>query len=162
MVSIIVTHKQCLRYLEECLNSIAEQEFQDYETVLVVDDLQDEPEEFQKVIDKYKERIHLRLFYLEGKTGVSAARNFGMDKAQGEYIYFLDNDDYIFEDGIKKLLDVMEDDTEMAYGRVQGTYQGTVTFEEKRDLEKKRKDCLLTIFIILWKAELPITDVWRD
>lgn len=82
MVSIIVTHKQCLRYLEECLNSIAEQEFQDYETVLVVDDLQDEPEEFQKVIDKYKERIHLRLFYLEGKTGVSAARNFGMDKAQ--------------------------------------------------------------------------------
>ena len=52
MVSIIVTHKQCLRYLEECLNSIAEQEFQDYETVLVVDDLQDEPEEFQKVIEK--------------------------------------------------------------------------------------------------------------
>ena len=139
MVSIIVTHKQCLRYLEECLNSIAEQEFQDYETVLVVDDLQDEPEEFQKVIDKYKERIHLRLFYLEGKTGVSAARNFGMDKAQGEYIYFLDNDDYIFEDGIKKLLDVMEDDTEMAYGRVQGTYQGTVTFEEKRDLEKEEE-----------------------
>ena len=139
MVSIIVTHKQCLRYLEECLNSIAEQEFQDYETVLVVDDLQDEPEEFQKVIDKYKERIHLRLFYLEGKTGVSAARNFGMDKAQGEYIYFLDNDDYIFEDGIKKLLDVMEDDMEMAYGRVQGTYQGTVTFEEKRDLEKEEE-----------------------
>ena len=53
MVSIIVTHKQCLWYLSDCLKSIAQQEFKDYETVLVVDDLQDEPDEFQKVIDEY-------------------------------------------------------------------------------------------------------------
>lgn len=139
MVSIIVTHKQCLWYLSDCLKSIAQQEFKDYETVLVVDDLQDELDEFQKVIDEYKEQINLKLFYLEGKTGVSAARNFGMDMAQGEYIYFLDNDDYIYEDGIKKLLDIMDEDTEMAYGRVQGTYQGTVTFEEKRNLEKEEE-----------------------
>jgi len=139
MVSIIVTHKQCLWYLEDCLKSIAGQEFKDYETILVVDDLQDEPEEFQKIIDEYQEKIHLSVFYLEEKTGVSAARNLGLDKAQGEYIYFLDNDDYIYEDGIKKLLDVMEEDTDMAYGRVQGTYQGTVTFEEKRNLEKEEE-----------------------
>ena len=64
----------------------------------------------------------------------------GIDKAKGEYIYFLDNDDYIYEDGVKKLLDVMDEDTDMAYGRVQGTYQGTVTFEEKRDLEKEQEN----------------------
>lgn len=139
MVSIIVTHKQCLWYLEDCFKSIAGQEFKDYETILVVDDLQDEPEEFQKIIDEYQEKIQLSVFYLEGKTGVSAARNLGLDKAQGEYIYFLDNDDYIYEDGIKKLLDVMDEDTDMAYGRVQGTYQGTVTFEEKRNLEKEEE-----------------------
>ena len=139
MVSIIVTHKQCLWYLEDCFKSIAGQEFKDYETILVVDDLQDEPEEFQKIIDEYQEKIQLSVFYLEGKTGVSAARNLGLDKAQGEYIYFLDNDDYISEDGIKKLLDVMDEDTDMAYGRVQGTYQGTVTFEEKRNLEKEEE-----------------------
>ena len=139
MVSIIVTHKQCLWYLEDCFKSVAGQEFKDYETILVVDDLQDEPEEFQKIIDEYQEKIQLSVFYLEGKTGVSAARNLGLDKAQGEYIYFLDNDDYIYEDGIKKLLDVMDEDTDMAYGRVQGTYQGTVTFEEKRNLEKEEE-----------------------
>ena len=139
MVSIIVNHKQCLWYLEDCFKSIAGQEFKDYETILVVDDLQDEPEEFQKIIDEYQEKIQLSVFYLEGKTGVSAARNLGLDKAQGEYIYFLDNDDYIYEDGIKKLLDVMDEDTDMAYGRVQGTYQGTVTFEEKRNLEKEEE-----------------------
>ncbi|MCI9617353.1 MAG: bifunctional glycosyltransferase family 2 protein/CDP-glycerol:glycerophosphate glycerophosphotransferase [Eubacterium sp.] len=139
MVSIIVTHKKCLWYLEDCLKSIAGQEFKDYETILVVDDLQDEPEEFQKIIDEYQDKIHLSVFYLNGKTGVSAARNLGLDKAQGEYIYFLDNDDYIYEDGVKKLLDVMEEDTDMAYGRVQGTYQGTVTFEEKRDFEKEEE-----------------------
>ena len=37
MVSIIVTHKKGLAYLEDCLESISEQEFQDYETILVVD-----------------------------------------------------------------------------------------------------------------------------
>ena len=127
-------------YLKDCFKSISEQEFKDYETVLVVDDLQDDKDEFQQVIDEYKDKINLKIFYLEGKTGVSAARNLGMDKAQGEYIYFLDNDDYIYDDGIKKLLDVMDEDTDMAYGRVQGTYQGTVTFEEKRDIEKEEEN----------------------
>lgn len=140
MVSIIVTHKQCLWYLEDCLKSIAEQEFKDYETVLVVDDLQDEPEEFQKIVDEYREKARLSIFYLEGKTGVSAARNLGLDKAKGEYIYFLDNDDYIYEEGLQKLMDIMDKDTDMVYGRVQGTYQGAVTFEEKRDLEKEEEN----------------------
>ena len=140
MVSIIVTHRKWLLYLKDCFKSISEQEFKDYETVLVVDDLQDDKDEFQQVIDEYKDKINLKVFYLEGKTGVSAARNLGMDKAQGEYIYFLDNDDYIYDDGIKKLLDVMDEDTDMAYGRVQGTYQGTVTFEEKRDIEKEEEN----------------------
>lgn len=140
MVSIIVTHRKWLLYLKDCFKSISEQEFKDYETVLVVDDLQDDKDEFQQVIDEYKDKINLKVFYLEGKTGVSAARNLGMDKAQGEYIYFLDNDDYIYDDVIKKLLDVMDEDTDMAYGRVQGTYQGTVTFEEKRDIEKEEEN----------------------
>lgn len=140
MVSIIVTHKQCLLYLKDCLKSISEQKFKDYETVLVVDDLQDDPQEFQAVIEEYKDKINLKLYYLEKKTGVAAARNLGLDKAQGEYIYFLDNDDYIYEDGIQKLLNIMDEDTDMAYGRIQGTYQGTVTFEEKRDLEKEEEN----------------------
>ncbi len=62
-------------YLKDCFKSISEQEFKDYETVLVVDDLQDDKDEFQQVIDEYKDKINLKVFYLEGKTGVSAARN---------------------------------------------------------------------------------------
>ena len=49
MVSIIVTHKKGLAYLEDCLESISEQEFQDYETILVVDGNEDDPSE---VIEK--------------------------------------------------------------------------------------------------------------
>ena len=60
MVSIIVTHKQCLWYLKDCFKSIAEQQFKDYETVLIVDDLQDDKEEFQQVVDEYKNQINLK------------------------------------------------------------------------------------------------------
>lgn len=149
-------------YLKDCFKSISEQEFKDYETVLVVDDLQDDKDEFQQVIDEYKDKINLKVFYLEGKTGVSAARNLGMDKAQGEYIYFLDNDDYIYDDGIKKLLDVMDEDTDMAYGRVQGTYQGTVTFEESVILKRKRKILKNMILIIPLSQDLLILEDWKD
>ena len=49
-------------YLKDCFKSISEQEFKDYETVLVVDDLQDDKDEFQQVIDEYKDKINLKIF----------------------------------------------------------------------------------------------------
>ena len=101
MVSIIVTHKKGLAYLEDCLESISEQEFQDYETILVVDGNEDDPSE---VIEKYKESAKIKLFRLEGKHGVSAARNLGLEKATGEFVYFLDGDDYLDGDTIGKLV----------------------------------------------------------
>ena len=115
MVSIIVTHKKDTLYLKDCLESIAEQQFKDYETILVVDHTEDN---IEPLIEEFKDKINLKVFYLEDKHGVSSARNLGLDKATGEYVYFLDNDDYLYGDSIKLLLDVMDEDTDMAYGRM--------------------------------------------
>ena len=86
MVSIIVTHKKDTLYLKDCLESIAEQQFKDYETILVVDHTEDN---IEPLIEEFKDKINLKVFYLEDKHGVSSARNLGLDKATGEYVYFL-------------------------------------------------------------------------
>lgn len=127
MVSIIVTHKKDVLYLRDCLESIAEQQFSDYETILVLDHTEDD---LSNLIAEFQDKINLKVYELQEKTGVSAARNLGMDKAQGKYIYFLDNDDYLCGDSITKLLDVMDADTDMAYGTIKHTWFQRQAFNE--------------------------------
>ena len=129
MVSIIVTHKKDVLYLRDCLESIAEQQFKDYETVLVLDHTEDD---LSKLIAEFQDKINLKVYELQDKTGVSAARNLGIDKSEGEYIYFLDNDDYLCGESIAKLLDVMDADTDMAYGTIKHTWFQRQAFNESQ------------------------------
>ena len=62
MVSIIVTHKKDTLYLKDCLESIAEQQFKDYETILVVDHTEDN---IEPLIEEFKDKINLKVFYLK-------------------------------------------------------------------------------------------------
>lgn len=133
MVSIIVTHKKGLSYLRDCLESISEQKFKDYETVFVVDGDEDDVSD---LIKQYQDCINLSVFYLGGKHGVSAARNLGMEKARGEYIYFLDSDDYLYGDTIGKLVSLMTDEDDLAYGDMAYTW-----FQKKAfNASQKSKD----------------------
>ena len=119
MVSIIVTHKKGLNYLRDAFESIELQEFKDYETVLVIDGEEDDPSE---LITEFKDKINIKVFRLEGKHGVSAARNLGMDKAEGEFIYFLDADDYLYGETIGTLVSLMTDEDDLAYGTMDYTW----------------------------------------
>ena len=58
MVSIIVTHKKDTLYLKDCLESIAEQQFKDYETILVVDHTEDN---IEPLIEEFKDKINLKI-----------------------------------------------------------------------------------------------------
>lgn len=137
MVSIIVTHKKDVFYLKDCLESIAEQQFKDYETILIVDHSEDD---LSELIQKFQDKINLKVYQLEEKSGVSAARNLGLEKATGEYIYFLDNDDYIYGDSIKKLLDVMEKDSDMAYGLIQHTWFQRQAFNDAQANQEEEEE----------------------
>ncbi|MGN0383985.1 MAG: CDP-glycerol:glycerophosphate glycerophosphotransferase [Eubacterium sp.] len=139
MISIIVTHKNCLWYLEDCLSSIAAQTYKDFETVLIIDDLQDDKTEFEQLLYKYKESAKIREFYLEGKTGASAARNMGIKKAEGEYIYFLDNDDYLYGQALEPLAKLLDSSPDMAYGVFQPTWFSSNSFEPVEDYEETKK-----------------------
>lgn len=118
MLSIIVTHKKDLVYLNECLESIAEQNFNDKETILVLDHTEDD---ISELVEKYQSDINLKVFELTDKTGVSAARNYGLEMSTGEYFMFLDNDDFIGEGSLQAYMSMVDEDTDMVYGQVKRT-----------------------------------------
>lgn len=118
MISIIVTHKKDLGYLSDCLESIADQQYKDIETILVLDHTEDD---VTSLVEQYKEDINLKIYELEEKTGVSAARNYGMEVSTGEWIMFLDNDDYMCGESLQAFADTMDKKLDVVYGQVKST-----------------------------------------
>jgi glycosyltransferase involved in cell wall biosynthesis len=91
-ISIIVPVYNVEKYLEKCISSILEQSFTDYELVLVDDGSKDNS---GKICDGYKGRdFRIKVIHQEN-SGLSAARNTGIDIFKGEYITFIDSDDFI-------------------------------------------------------------------
>lgn len=91
-VSIIVPVYNVEEYLERCLDSLVNQTLKDIEIIIVNDGSTDGSKEIiQKYLNKYK-----NIVYLEKENGgLSSARNYGIPYAKGEYIGFVDSDDYV-------------------------------------------------------------------
>lgn len=92
-VSIIVPFYNVENYIEKCLQSLVNQTLEDVEIILVNDGSQDGTKEIAKqFVEKYPNKI----MYLEKENGgLSDARNYAIPYAKGEYIAFLDSDDYV-------------------------------------------------------------------
>ncbi len=105
MVSIIVPVYNVERYLEQCLDSIIKQTYRSLEILIINDGSTDSSGEIASRYAGLDERIIL----LEKKNGgLSDARNYGLDRASGDYIMFVDSDDYIEADMVEYLLDAIE------------------------------------------------------
>ena len=91
-ISIIVPVYKVEQYLRRCLDSIVAQTFTDWECILIDDG---SPDNSGRICDEYAEKDkRFRVFHQEN-VGVSAARNKGLDEARGEWIGFVDSDDWI-------------------------------------------------------------------
>lgn len=104
MISIIIPVYNVEDYLRECLDSIIDQKHQDYEIILVDDGSIDKSPE---ICDEYCSRYSQIHVVHKKNGGVSSARNAGLEVAKGEWIWFVDSDDYIKEDSLKILSDVI-------------------------------------------------------
>ncbi|KAG4097282.1 nucleotide-diphospho-sugar transferase [Neocallimastix lanati (nom. inval.)] len=94
-LSIIVPVYNTGPYLDRCIKSILNQTFKDYELIFVDDASTDNSLD---ILKKYKETDNrIKIIHLEINKGPGAARNIGMDNAEGEFIGFVDSDDYIDE-----------------------------------------------------------------
>lgn len=100
-VSVIVPVWNVEKYISKCLDSLVNQTLEEIEIIIVNDG---SPDNSQKIIDEYVEKYpnKIKSFIIEN-GGQGAARNFGLTKAIGEYIGFVDSDDYVNKEMFKKM-----------------------------------------------------------
>jgi glycosyltransferase involved in cell wall biosynthesis len=110
MVSLIITAHNYAQYVERAIRSALDQSLgqSEYE-ILVINDAS--TDHTQEVLENYKEEV--RVFNLELNLGLAGARNFGIQKAKGQFIIFLDADDYIHRDLLKVQKLFLEENTKL-------------------------------------------------
>ena len=91
-VSVIIPVYNTSFYLKECIESVLNQFFLDFEIIIINDGSTDDSGKICEEYAKCDKRIHL---YHQKNQGVSAARNYGIQKAKGEWLVFLDSDDFV-------------------------------------------------------------------
>lgn len=105
-VSVIVPVYNVEEYLNRCIESILEQSYQDFELILVDDE---SPDNCGAMCDTWAEKDRRVRVIHKKNGGVSAARNAGLDIAQGKYIAFCDSDDYWEKDFLQVLVGTAEE-----------------------------------------------------
>lgn len=100
--SIIIPVYNCEKYLDQCLKSVLSQTFRDYEVILIDDGSKDNS---RTIYEKFVKQDRRFTAYCQDNQGVAAARNKGLDIAQGEVIAFLDSDDIIFDKFLEIIVD---------------------------------------------------------
>lgn len=106
--SVIVPVYNVEKYLAKCLESILNQSFGDFEIIVVNDG---SPDNSQAIIDEYSKEYPEKIkSYIKENGGLSDARNFGIQRASGDYLLFVDSDDYISCDLLCRLKTVIERD----------------------------------------------------
>lgn len=104
-VSIIVPIYNAQKTLERCIESILNQDFSDFELLLINDGSKDDS---GKICDAYAKKDHrVRVIHKEN-SGVSASRNLALQEAKGEYLQFLDADDWITPNATRLLVESLE------------------------------------------------------
>ena len=105
MISVIVPVYNVEKYLQRCVNSIQKQTYTELEIILIDDG---SPDECGKICDDFaKEDKRVKVIHKENE-GLSAARNTGLKYATGDYIAFVDSDDYISENCFEEMSDAIK------------------------------------------------------
>lgn len=113
--SIIVPVYNVEKYLNTCLESIVKQTYNNYEVIIVCDKCDDNSE---MIVDYYIKKYNWKKIY-EKNTGLSKARNIGIEIAAGDYLIFLDGDDYLNDNFLETINSSLDDDIDILRFQVQ-------------------------------------------
>lgn len=135
-VSIIIPIYNAEKYIEKAIISINNQTYIEYEAIFIDDASTDNS---IKIIEKYiKNNSRFKLIRLKEKSGVSKARNVGIDEAKGRFLAFLDADDIWKKDKLEKQLKfIKKNNCEFAYGSFKYINNEGTKIGKKIDVEYK-------------------------
>lgn len=142
-ISVIVPVYNVENYLEKCLNSLVSQTLEEIEILVINDGSTDNS---QKNIDRFQEKFPQKVkAFSKENGGLSDARNFGIDRASGNFLAFVDSDDYVSENMFLEMYDLaIKNEAELVICNLQKVDEhGNVTqkltqipnFSEKIELE---------------------------
>ncbi len=145
-ISIIVPVYKVEKYLRRCLDSIVNQTYPDWECILVDDG---SPDNSGKICDEYAEKDKRFKVYHKENEGVAKARITAFENSKGEFITFIDSDDYVSDLYLEKLLKpIIEDDADMVSCNYYDYFEETGKISEtKKTLEGSFEGQQLSDFI---------------
>lgn len=164
-ISVIVPIYNVEKYIARCIDSILAQNYENLELILINDGSTDGVE---AIINKYLEKYPNIIKYIKKEnTGLSDTRNIGMQKSTGEYIMFVDSDDYLEQNLLTRLIPYINQDVELIKfktqkvkesGEIIGMMNGPV-FDITTGEEAFSKMCFVdelmeTAWLYLYKSEL--------
>ncbi|MEE0866244.1 MAG: glycosyltransferase family 2 protein [Clostridia bacterium] len=119
-ISFIVPVYNTGLYIKNCLDSIINQTFKEEIEIILIDDgsTDNSDELIKEYIEKNNSKDIIK-YYTKENEGIAKTRNFGIDKANGKYIFFVDSDDYIDKETIKKLKPYIDEDIDMIKFKLQ-------------------------------------------
>ena len=138
LVSVIIPVYNSEKYLRLCLDSILTQRFKNFEVILVDDGSKDQS---GTICDEYiKKDGRFKVFHKKN-GGVSSARNLALDKIRGEWVYFCDSDDILYENTLETLTNNIDDNVDCTMG-------GYIRINEQEEIlgeTKIDKECYMSI-----------------
>lgn len=110
-ISVIIPVYNVELYISKCIQSLLDQTFRDFELIIVDDVSPDDSIAVAEELLKNQQEISWKIIRRELNGGLSAARNSGIDIAQGKYLSFIDSDDWVNPDMLKTLFDTIENES---------------------------------------------------
>lgn len=134
-LSIIVPVYNSDKYIAKCIESIISQKYENIELILIDDGSTDNS---LTIMKKYKDKDKRVFVYSNTNHGVSYTRNYGLEKSTGEYITFVDSDDYVDEDMYVEMINTLENEkTDMVICTYKKVIDESISINNKMPKSKK-------------------------
>ena len=133
LVSIIIPLYNCEKYIEKCLNSLIKQTYRNIEIIVVDDGSKDSSLSVCKELSKKDKRIKV---FPKKNGGVSSARNYGISKANGYYLCFVDADDWVDEKYCESLVTGYDKNIDLSVVGIGASNRKNIEVEETKIINK--------------------------